>query len=637
MEWANVWAIVVLLLIPLFLGIWFASDRLKLLTISKIADISVLFNSTLRFSKNTKIYKRLMLVLAIFFLTIALMQPHKQIGVQKLRIKSLDMVIALDTSLSMLAEDLKPNRLMRAKMEISQLVDKLHGDRVGLVVFAGQALVQCPLTTDYYAFKRFLEAVDVNTVPLPGTNIASAISVSLKALSEDKDSYKVILLITDGEAFDKQKTIEMVQKARESGVKIYCIGIGTKEGEPIPLPTGGYKKDKEGKVVLTRLDEDLLLKIATITYGAYMRAGTGSLDVDKMYRLIAKEKRRIARQEIVPIYAEYFVYPLSLALIMFLLAWFLPFDKKQWKQWLDSLNKFSMLVLVFFVIGWRWDYLSNNKAVSVYKKGDKQKAETILEKLKKKRSEDPIINYNLGNIYYEKGEDPVANYQIATLSDNPELRKYAFYNLGDYYFKKNQFKKAIDSYQQALLIDPNFINARYNLELALKKVKALNQKKNASNNAANRKNKKFQKGQNQNQKRQKKGKNKKSNQKQNNKGQREQEQNLSGNNSNSQQQGHSNYQQRNQQGNKQNREQNKGAMNERKSRSFGPQSSKGNSQREQQSSATQNQNQVYNNKKESDQQIWAVLQAVSDEELTAKDVNKKRIKIRTFNNIDKDW
>jgi Ca-activated chloride channel homolog len=233
--------------------------------------------------------KAVFILLTLVFMIVALTQPRWGYEWKDITQQGVDIIVALDVSKSMLAEDIKPNRLSRAKRKISDLLDMLEGDRIGLVAFAGTAFVQCPLTLDYSAAKLFLDATDTDLLSNQGTALAGAIRKSVAAFrSQDKKS-KAIILITDGESHGDDP-LKAAKWAAEQGVKIFTIGIGKDSGAPIPDAAGGFKKDAKGEIVLTRLDEPTLQQIALETGGTYVRSITGDLDLDKIYRDNIKPK-----------------------------------------------------------------------------------------------------------------------------------------------------------------------------------------------------------------------------------------------------------------------------------------------------------------------------------------------------------
>ena len=231
-------------------------------------------------------------VLAVFFIIVALAQPRWGYYWKDLKQKGVDIVIALDVSESMLAQDIKPNRLERAKYKIADLLDMLEGDRIGLVAFAGTSYLQCPLTLDYSAARIFLNAIDTNLIPVKGTSIGYAIRTSVKAFNTQDTRSRAIILITDGEDHTGD-AIESAKWAKEHETKIFVIGIGNKIGAPIPSTNPevpGFKKDKNGEVILTKIDEPTLQKVALETGGSYVRSVSGDMDLKKLYMESIKHK-----------------------------------------------------------------------------------------------------------------------------------------------------------------------------------------------------------------------------------------------------------------------------------------------------------------------------------------------------------
>ena len=221
----------------------------------------------------------------------------------------------------MLAEDIKPNRLERAKRKISDLLDMLRGDRVGLVAFAGTSFVQCPLTLDYSAVRIFLNAIDTDLIPVQGTALGDALRMSVKAFRTEEKKSKAIILITDGEDQTGQ-ALQAAKEAREVGVKVFTIGIGKEIGAPLPNPgkTGGFLKNEEGQVILTKLDETTLQKISLETGGSYVRSVTGDIDLKTIYldqinQNLEKKKFKSERRKI---WQERFQWFIFIALLFLL-------------------------------------------------------------------------------------------------------------------------------------------------------------------------------------------------------------------------------------------------------------------------------------------------------------------------------
>lgn len=264
--------------------------------------------------------KAVYLVLSVFFLILALSGPRWGFQWEDLQQEGVDIIVALDVSASMLAKDIKPNRLERAKRKVKDLIQMLDGDRIGLVAFAGASFVLCPLTLDYSAAEIFLDIIDTDLIPVPGTALGQAIRVSVKAFASEAKNSKALILITDGEDHGGD-SLEAARIAKERGVKIFAIGIGQELGSPIPGYGGGFKKDKSGEVVLSKLDESGLQGIALATGGRYVRSVTGNMDLNKIYlenikQTVEKRQLKTSRRKLWQERFQWFILPALLCLII---------------------------------------------------------------------------------------------------------------------------------------------------------------------------------------------------------------------------------------------------------------------------------------------------------------------------------
>jgi Ca-activated chloride channel family protein len=266
-------------------------------------------------------WRAALLVAALTCLVLALAGPQFGFHWEEVRREGVDIIVAIDTSRSMLADDVKPNRLARAKLAVEDLLKQLRGDRIGLVAFAGTAFTQCPLTLDYQAFAESLRAVNVGIIPKGGTALAEAIDTSLNAFETHQSKYEALILITDGEDHEG-KVVEAAQRAADRGLKVYTVGIGTTEGELIPASTDqqqGFFKDRRGNVVKSRLDDDTLKKIAATTNGAYVHAAGPNLGLDEIYRdYIAPMDKRELQSAMQRRFEERFQIPLLAAFVLLL-------------------------------------------------------------------------------------------------------------------------------------------------------------------------------------------------------------------------------------------------------------------------------------------------------------------------------
>lgn len=317
-----------ILLLSIFL-FWTYKKRIKLL--EKFAQKDILFDLISSVSIKRKIFKKILIVLVFVFSILALMRPQMGFEWREIKRRGLDIMIAVDTSKSMLASDVKPNRLERSKFAIKDLIKKLQGDRVGLIAFSGTSFLQCPLTVDYGGFLLALEDLSTNTIPYGGTSVSSAIKKAIDGYEEGA-KYKVLIIITDGEDHEGD-SIKLAKEAEAKGIKIFCIGIGTKMGELIQITDSNGKKtflkDREGKIVKSRLDEKVLKGIAKETGGAYIRSSGADFGFDFIYdnKLSFMEKRDI-KSQMNKRYNERFQIPLFIAFI-FLISEFCISDKRK--------------------------------------------------------------------------------------------------------------------------------------------------------------------------------------------------------------------------------------------------------------------------------------------------------------------
>jgi len=280
-----------------------------------------------------------LLMIAFAFLVLALADPQTGSKIEKVERRGIDVMIALDVSTSMLAEDIRPNRLERAKQAVSKLVDRLDGDRIGIIVFAGKAYNQLPITMDYGAAKMFLSVITTDVVPVQGTAIADAIDMATTAFGESKHN-KAIIVISDGE--DHQgDVLEKTEAAVKKGIVVYTVGVGTPEGGPIPVYTSnvmtGYKKDREGTTVITKLDDSMLQRIAAVGKGMYVRSTNSEEGWQKVFDDLNKIQKSELETKQFSDYEDRFQYFIGFSLLFFIFELFI-FDKKN--QWFSRFRPF---------------------------------------------------------------------------------------------------------------------------------------------------------------------------------------------------------------------------------------------------------------------------------------------------------
>ncbi len=320
-------------LVPLLIifYIWaFRSKRKALETFAQRHLVPVL-TSTVNW-RSQKL-KAAITILAACFLIFALIGPRWGFQWREVKRQGIDIIVAIDTSRSMLAQDVKPSRLERSKLAVEDLLDLLQGDRIGLIAFSGTSFLQCPLTLDYSAFSMALDAVNTELIPRGGTSISRAIKTAITAFEGKAKKYKALILITDGEDHEGDP-VKAAEEAAEQGIRIFCVGVGTREGELIPVidenGNMSFLKDRRGQVVKSRLDETTLQKIALNTGGGYIRASGTEYGLDIIYneKIAAMEKKDL-ESKLQRRYEERYQIPAAIALGLLCLEVFLGERKRR--------------------------------------------------------------------------------------------------------------------------------------------------------------------------------------------------------------------------------------------------------------------------------------------------------------------
>jgi len=310
-----------LLWIVMFLGLfygWALKKRARAL--QALAGKNLLPEIAASWNPARRRLKVIFILTAVFLIVAALMRPQWGFSWEEVKKKGVDILIAIDTSKSMMAEDVKPNRLERSKLAVRDLLAKLSGDRVGLIAFAGGAFLQCPLTSDYSGFVLSLNDLSADTIPKGSTSISSAIWEAIKIYKGQDQDAKTLVIITDGEDHEGNP-VKAAEAAAKEKIKIFCVGIGTSEGELIPVKDEEgrttFLKDREGEVVKTRLDEATLAKITRITSGIYVRARGAEFGLDILYKeKFSKMEKRVFGDKLAKRYREKFQIPLFIAVLL---------------------------------------------------------------------------------------------------------------------------------------------------------------------------------------------------------------------------------------------------------------------------------------------------------------------------------
>tara|TARA_B110000003_G_C16602552_1_gene516232 strand:+ start:422 stop:1456 length:1035 start_codon:yes stop_codon:yes gene_type:complete len=309
--------------IPVLIILLLIYEKWKKKSLNSFGDTHLVSKLIPSFSKSRIRNKNILTILIFILLIIGISNPQIGTKMEEVKRDGVDLIIAIDLSNSMLSEDIKPNRLERAKQAISRLIDKLQGDRIGLIVFAADAYVQLPITTDYSAAKLFLSSVNTNIIPTQGTEIDEAIELSIKSFDMKNPQSKAIIIITDGENHN-ENAIESAKQANELGIYIHTLGMGLSKGGPIPIydkygNKTGFRKDKEGNTVVSKLNEELLMAIANAGNGSYVRANNSKSGLSKLFNEINKMEKKEIGTMVITEHKDQFQFFIGLAIILLIL------------------------------------------------------------------------------------------------------------------------------------------------------------------------------------------------------------------------------------------------------------------------------------------------------------------------------
>jgi Ca-activated chloride channel family protein len=325
-----------LVLIPIIILVFIFSVRWRKKAIGVFGQLKLVYKLMPMASELKLRTKFILFSIAITALIIGIANPQIGSKMEEVKREGVDLMIAIDLSNSMLAEDLQPNRLMRAKQSISKLIDRLDGDRIGLIVFAGDAFVQLPITTDYSAAKLFLSTINTSIVPTQGTAIGKAIGLSIKSFDLKNDQSKAIIVITDGENHEDD-AIKKAEEAEELGIFVHTIGMGSAEGGPIPIKNRygsvtSYQKDKEGNAIITVLNEEMLKQIAQAGGGSYIRANSTQSGLNALFKEINKMEKKEIGSKVFTDYKDRFQWFIGLTIILLIIEIMIKGRKNKWSS-----------------------------------------------------------------------------------------------------------------------------------------------------------------------------------------------------------------------------------------------------------------------------------------------------------------
>ena len=432
-----------------------------------------------------------LLAAVVALLVVALAGPRWGFEWEEVRRQGLDLVVALDTSRSMRATDVRPDRLTRARLGVRDLVAEARGDRLALVAFAGTAFLQCPLTLDHAAFLQALDAVEVGLIPRGGTNLAAALQAALEAFEGREGKHQAVVLITDGEKTEGD-VAAAVAAAKARGIKVFTVGIGTAEGELIPLEGGGFVKDRKGQVVKSRLDEKTLQEIAVETGGVYLRAEGPALGLADLYRdHIALLERRALGSTLVRRYEHRFQWPLALALLL-LLAESLLVDRRavasrpRGAAWSRAV---AAVLLLAVGTGWLDPHAAGREGNRLYAEGRFDEAAQQYNQGLLDAPDSAALHFNLGVARYKEGklDEALAAFAQVPVSEGDAGRTAALaYNIGNVKFRQGEalevsdpqqalarWAEALAAYRRALGANPDDQDAKFNHELVERRIAEL--------------------------------------------------------------------------------------------------------------------------------------------------------------------
>jgi Ca-activated chloride channel family protein len=502
MQFAQpLWLIAGLAVCALLLWQYRRFDRAQRDALAQFAAVRLHDRLTSSVSVSRRFVKRSLFTLGIALLFVALARPQSGFVWQETHRKGLELLFAVDTSKSMLAQDIKPDRLTRAKLGVNDLVTKLNGDGVGLIAFAGSAFLQCPVTLDYDAFRESLSALDTHVIPNGGTNIAGAVREAEAVFKTRTTTEKILVLVTDGEDLDGEG-ITAAEHAAKSGVKIFTVGVGSATGELVPVPdeNGGteFAKDENGQLIKSHLDETTLKKIAEVTGGMYQPLGAQAEGLTKIYdEGLAKFTREdlSSRQAKVPL--EKFYWPLLGALLCLLGEMFIGNRRRSMKSAKPALAAVKTApmpalrhaaIALLCIGGASTQAASPQSAEQAYEKGDFAKAQQEYTDTSAKQPGNAPLHFNAASAAYKAGDytQATTGFQQSLKTDQVALQHDAYYNLGNTQYRVGQkdekakpqetiktWEEAVKSYDSALQIAANDTEAKHNRDFVQHKIDAL--------------------------------------------------------------------------------------------------------------------------------------------------------------------
>ena len=476
--------LLLILLIPLMFIAYWLMRRWRKRRIARFGDPDLVSSLAPLVPRRKGWLKLTLLSLALLFFAIGMARPQLGAILKEKQVKGAEIMVVLDVSNSMLAEDYSPNRLERAKLAISKLVDELQGDRIGLIIFAGESFVQLPVTSDYVSAKIFLNSITTESVPVQGTAMGDAIRTAIKSFTSESENSRAIILITDGENHEDDP-VSAAKDAVDMGARVFCIGVGSPEGKPIPMD-GGLLKDNDGNIVVTRLDEKTLRDVASAGRGLYVRAGNTEFGlnpvIDEIRSLDAKDFQSVVFEE----YDEQYMYFFAIALIFMLIEFMISDTRNRRSLFGRGKGMVAVLILMLaspVMLQAQSDRSEVRAGNREFKKGEFREAELDYKRALEEDSTSVTAKYNLGNALYKTESYSEAELYLKGLGDSlksvsASKASDCFHNSGNLALKQKKYQEAVDAYKESLRLEPDNFETKSNLAYAQKMLKEQQQQQN---------------------------------------------------------------------------------------------------------------------------------------------------------------
>ena len=423
--------------------------------------------------------KFILLASALFIGVVGLANLQKRGKVERIAQKGIDVMIALDVSNSMYAQDLSPSRLEKAKLFADKLIEKMSGNRIGLVLFAGRSYLSVPLTSDVEALKMNLSLATPENVPTQGTVIGDALQMSFESFNSRDAKHKAVVLISDGEDHD-EKAITEAKKLGKKGIMLCTVVIGSDEGSTILLPSGDVKKDRDGKEVISKMNAAELKSIAEAGQGIFVNLSSIGSDVNRIANRLDQISKTNLGESRLANYSSYFQYFLGLMLLLLIIEFFLPARKANRR--LRTAFHTILFLLVPQIMFAQVKDRNISKGNDFYKKQEFEKAAKEYQKTvadKKSKTKEPA-RFNLGNAFFrgQNSEQALKQFEyVGAKAKDKKMSAFAYHNAGNVKAQEQKWQEAIEYYKASLKKNPNSAETKYNLEYAKKKLQQQQNKK----------------------------------------------------------------------------------------------------------------------------------------------------------------